>query len=136
MDEIGERLRFLATTKPLQLSHRLLVLMQRLRKRSAAGFTAVEAVNADEAISILEARSEVGRYVAAERVQLGLELRVEHIANHRHARRPLRHSAEIGVAELGHPAAFAPERGEHDMDCGGRHRMLLHHLLNQIAVGY
>jgi hypothetical protein len=32
MDEIGERLRFLAKTKPLQLSHRLMVLMQRLRK--------------------------------------------------------------------------------------------------------
>jgi hypothetical protein len=31
MDEISERLRFLAKVKPLPLSHRLLVLMQRLR---------------------------------------------------------------------------------------------------------
>lgn len=31
-DEIGERLRFLTKMKPLRLSHRLLVLMQRLGK--------------------------------------------------------------------------------------------------------
>ena len=29
-DEIGERLRFLATMKPLRLSHRLVALMHRL----------------------------------------------------------------------------------------------------------
>ena len=31
-DEIAERLRFLTAKKPLRLSHRLLVLMQRLAK--------------------------------------------------------------------------------------------------------
>jgi hypothetical protein len=31
-DEIGERLRLLTTANPLRLSHRLLVLMQRLAK--------------------------------------------------------------------------------------------------------
>jgi hypothetical protein len=31
-DEIGERLRYLATVKPLRLSRRLLVLMKRLAK--------------------------------------------------------------------------------------------------------
>jgi hypothetical protein len=31
-DEIGERLRFLAAMKPLQLPHRMLVLIQRLAR--------------------------------------------------------------------------------------------------------
>jgi hypothetical protein len=76
----------------------------------------------------------MGRDVAAECVQLGLELRVEHVADHRHARRPLRHPAEVGVAELGHPAASAPESREHDLHRRGRDRMLLRHPVDQIAV--
>jgi hypothetical protein len=48
----------------------------------------------------------------------------------------LRHPAEIGVAELGHPAASAPESREHDFDSRGRHRMFLCHPLNEIGVGY
>ncbi len=76
----------------------------------------------------------MGRDVGAQRVQLGLELRVEHVANHRHARRPLRHPAEVGVAELGHPAAPAPESREHDPRRRGRDRVLLRHPVDQIAV--
>jgi hypothetical protein len=76
----------------------------------------------------------MGRKIAAERVQLGLELRVEHIANHRHARRPLRHSPEIGMAELGHPAASAPESREHELHGRRRDRVLLSHPLHQISV--
>jgi hypothetical protein len=45
------------------------------------------------------------REVATQRIELGTELRIEHVAYHRHARRPLRHSAEIGMTELRHGAA-------------------------------
>jgi hypothetical protein len=70
------------------------------------------------------------RDVRTERVQLGLELRIKHFAYHRHARRPLRHSAEIGVTELGHPTASVPESREHDLHRRGRHRMLFCHPVN------
>jgi hypothetical protein len=76
------------------------------------------------------------RDVGAEGVEFGLELHVEHVADHRHARRPLRHSAEIGMAKLGHPAAAAAESSEHDLHRRRRHRMLLGHPVNQIVVAY
>ena len=34
----------------------------------------------------------------AKRVELGFELRVEHVPDHRHTGRPLRHAAEVRVA--------------------------------------
>jgi hypothetical protein len=58
----------------------------------------------------------MGCEVAAQRVQLGVERLVEHVAHHGHARRPLRHSAEIGVAKLRHPAASTTKSLEHDSD--------------------
>src|SRR5674476_245190 len=76
------------------------------------------------------------REVAAERIELGLELCVEHVADHRHARRPLRHPAEIGVAELSHPPAPAAESGQHDLHRRRRHRMLLRHAVDQISLSF
>jgi hypothetical protein len=76
------------------------------------------------------------REVAAQRVQLGLELTIEHYAHHGHARRPLRHPVEIGVTELRHLAASTPESREHYLRRRGRHRMLYRHPLDQIAVGH
>jgi hypothetical protein len=65
---------------------------------------------------------------------LALSWVFEHLADHRHARRPLRHAAEVGVAELGHPAAAPPQSREHDLHRRGRDRMLLRHPVDQIAV--
>jgi hypothetical protein len=45
------------------------------------------------------------------------------------------HSAEISVAELGHPAAAAPQSRKHDLHCRGRRRMPLCHTVNQFPVG-
>ena len=78
----------------------------------------------------------MGRDVAAQRIQLGLKLRVEHVADHRHARRPLRHPAEFGMTELGHAAASVPEGREYDFHCSRRNRVLLSHPLNEIAVDF
>ena len=44
------------------------------------------------------------------------------------------HPAEVGVAELGHPAASALESREYDLHRRGRDRMLLCHPVDQIAV--
>jgi NAD(P)-dependent dehydrogenase (short-subunit alcohol dehydrogenase family) len=41
------------------------------------------------------------------------------VSNHRHARRPLRHPAKVGVTELRHPSASSTKRSN-DRLHGGR----------------
>src|SRR4051794_37909912 len=45
--------------------------------------------------------AEVGGQLARDSVELRLEAAVEHVADHRHAGRPLRHASEVDMAELG-----------------------------------
>jgi hypothetical protein len=76
------------------------------------------------------------RDVATQCVELGLELRVEHVADHRHSRRPLRHAAEIWVTELSHPAAPALESREDNMYCRWRYRMPFRHTVDQFSLSF
>jgi hypothetical protein len=46
----------------------------------------------------------------------------------------LRHPAEIGVTELGHPVAAASKSCQHNFDRRRRNRMLLRHPLDEICV--
>jgi hypothetical protein len=40
------------------------------------------------------------------------------------------------MTELSHPTASVPEGRKYDFHCSRRHRVLLSHPLNEIAVGY
>jgi hypothetical protein len=70
---------------------------------------------------------------ARAKLEDGLELRVEHVADHRHARRPLRYPF-VGMAELGHTAASASECGQHDLYRRPLHRVLFRHPVDKSAV--
>jgi hypothetical protein len=55
----------------------------------------------------------------AKRVELGFELRVEHVPDHRHTGRPLGHAAEVRVTELRHPPASATKSHQNSLYASG-----------------
>ena len=55
--------------------------------------------------------------VACDGAELCPEAVVEHVADHGHTGRPLRHSAELSMTELRHGSTAAARRIENRLDC-------------------